>query len=529
MPTNAAQRAMTAAEVVKCIDDPCYFVTDWLGEKNLWPEQLEIIRSVFQHRDTAVPSCHGSGKTYVAGAIALAWLALHPRNSARVIITSSDFTQVEQQIFPYMHAMIGRSRLSFRPDAINTDGVVNKVAISLNGNVAFGRTTDNPSAFHGFHARFILVIRDEFAGIDPVIIESMRGMRAGGQVSFLDLMNPTLPAGPSVDRCEDPKVNVIRIDGLKTPNMAGYHIYESPEANETDEDKEHNILYIDEDELADVPYPDGRIDRLFIKEMYEDEIRIHGSLKPESSWWPKVRGMAPTAGDSMLIQRTWVQAAHTRVVQKENYDVIGLDVAGPGEDETAACHRSGMKIMREMAWTGTGINNAVDIERFHVWAGGPRPNLVINIDRQGVGWGWFQALRSKGYQINPLNAGDRPWDKSRFKNAKAEMYWNVRCRFQDGEIGGFIDPVTQQQLFGIEWDQDNEKRLIEIETKQQAKKKGKRSPDRAEALVLAFAASPARSSREWRYPQKDDRNPRQKRIHKWAMGMRAARQKGRAA
>ncbi len=522
MPPKAAQKAAIFEDFARSVEDPAYFVREILGEKDLWPVQIDILRSAMKNRDTAVPSCHGSGKTYVAAAVTLAWLTLHPPHSAMVVITSSDFTQVELQIFPYMHAMIGRSRLSFRPDRVNVDGVVNKVGISFNGNVAIGRTTDNTSAFHGFHARYILVIRDEFAGIDPGIIESMRGMRAGGHVSFLDLMNPTLPAGPSVDRCKDPKVNVIRIDGLETPNMDGYHIYETVEANESDPDKAHNILYIPEDELDDIPYPDGRIDRRFIKEFYLDEMEKYaGALKPESSWWPKIRGRPPTAGDSMLLQADWVSAAHHRVAAPESYDVVGCDVAGPGEDETAACHRSGMKIMREMAWPGE-----VNVRTFKEWVGPPRPNLMINIDRQGVGWGWYQDLRDSGYHVNGLNAGDAAWDRSRFRNAKAEMYWNVRARFKDGEIAGPIDPKTQHQLVNVEWNQDNDKRLIDIETKKEARKRGKRSPDRAEAVILAYAASPLRSSAEWRYTgQPAKRGEKGHRIGKWADKMREARRK----
>jgi phage terminase large subunit len=72
-------------------------------------------------------------------------------------------------------------------------------------------------------------------------------------------------------------------------------------------------------------------------------------------------------------------------------------------------------------------------------------------------------------------------------NAKAEAYWCLLESFERGAIKGLTDEEMQAQLAGIRYRHTSSGR-IEIESKdREAKKPGLQSPDRAEALVLAFA------------------------------------------
>lgn len=496
-------KALTAQRAVRAVRDPVFFAREILHVEPQ-PYQEDILWSVRRNRDTGVPSCHASGKTFIAATACLDHIMNHAPGTAIAIVTSSDWEQVESQIFPEMYRQLAQSEWSVE----SRQTKMNETELHLpGGNYVLGKSTNKTTSFHGYHAQYILVVVDEFSGIDPLIHASMSGLRAGGHVRFLYLWNPTVSSGPSVDILDSPNVHIIRIDGLEGPNMAGYHIYENPDDNEADEDKAHNLLFLGDEELDADPFP-HLITRRYIREMYEQEIRIHGSLKPESDWWPRVRGQAPQAGDSSLLQRLWVESANNRRVAVSDYQVAGLDVAGPGEDETTLCLRSGNQILREAAFADS--DQRVLLQKIEQCIGAPRPSLWINGDRQGIGWYLLESLRGRGYQVAGLNAGDKPWDKSRFASFKDEMYWTVRAKFQDGEIGGPIDAVTRKQLLTIQWDQDNEKRLIHIESKKDARKRGVRSPDRAEALILSFAQSPTRQNpRDWRYSDLN-RQPKQR-------------------
>jgi hypothetical protein len=88
--------------------------------------------------------------------------------------------------------------------------------------------------------------------------------------------------------------------------------------------------------------------------------------------------------------------------------------------------------------------------------------------------------------INGINVGEATDFPDRFRNLKAQLYWNLRERFQDGQVSGLDDDLTTSQLASIRYE-INPRGQVQIESKDQARKRGVRSPDRAEALMLAFA------------------------------------------
>jgi hypothetical protein len=77
-------------------------------------------------------------------------------------------------------------------------------------------------------------------------------------------------------------------------------------------------------------------------------------------------------------------------------------------------------------------------------------------------------------------------DPGRFNLLKAELYWSLRERFEAGEISGLDDALAVSQLASIRYKHDLRGRVV-IESKEDAKKRGVSSPDRAESLMLCFA------------------------------------------
>jgi hypothetical protein len=66
------------------------------------------------------------------------------------------------------------------------------------------------------------------------------------------------------------------------------------------------------------------------------------------------------------------------------------------------------------------------------------------------------------------------------------LYWGLRLRAQDGDLAGLTDERTIAQLAGIRYSHNSRGQVV-IESKEDARKRGVRSPDRAEAVMLAFA------------------------------------------
>jgi hypothetical protein len=111
----------------------------------------------------------------------------------------------------------------------------------------------------------------------------------------------------------------------------------------------------------------------------------------------------------------------------------------------------------------------------------------INFDCAGVGAYFATDFDRFGFMnINGINVGEATAFPDRFRNLKAQLYWSLRERFQDGQVSGLDDELTITQLASIRYE-INPRGQVQIESKDQAKKRGIRSQDRAEALMLAFA------------------------------------------
>jgi phage terminase large subunit len=110
----------------------------------------------------------------------------------------------------------------------------------------------------------------------------------------------------------------------------------------------------------------------------------------------------------------------------------------------------------------------------------------LNVDSVGVGHYMAQHLRDYGLPVNEVNVGSSPSDSEKYANLKAELFWGLRLRAESGDIAGLVDEKTISQLAGIRY-RHNSRGQIMIESKEEARKRGVKSPDRAEAVMLAFA------------------------------------------
>jgi hypothetical protein len=115
---------------------------------------------------------------------------------------------------------------------------------------------------------------------------------------------------------------------------------------------------------------------------------------------------------------------------------------------------------------------------------------TVNVDAAGIGWYMAQHLGAD-FPVQAINVGSSPVNGEQFVNLKAELYWGLRMRFERGDLAGLTDEKTIAQLAAMRY-QHNARGQVVIESKDDARKRGVRSPDRAEALMLACAPVVAR-------------------------------------
>jgi phage terminase large subunit len=122
----------------------------------------------------------------------------------------------------------------------------------------------------------------------------------------------------------------------------------------------------------------------------------------------------------------------------------------------------------------------------------------LQVDSAGLGHYFARHLEDHGYRgkVQDVNVGESASDSDKYANLKAELYWGLRMRFAEGAMSGIMDDVLISQLAGIRYSH-NARGQVVIERKEEARKRGVKSPDRAEAVMLAYAKRRKRRGGVW--------------------------------
>jgi len=176
-------------------------------------------------------------------------------------------------------------------------------------------------------------------------------------------------------------------------------------------------------------------------------------------------------------------------VKEGEPNIIGQDIARYGDDSSVAIVRRGGRVEWIDHWGKTDLMHTTGkvvnlIDRF-------KPPLV-NLDVIGLGSGVYDRLIELKYkQANPINVQEkaRGEEKEKFANLRAEIYKNLSDKFENGEISIPDDLELVAQLSSIKY-KINSRGQLQMESKEDMKKRGVKSPDKADALALAFMDSP---------------------------------------
>lgn len=213
--------------------------------------------------------------------------------------------------------------------------------------------------------------------------------------------------------------------------------------------------------------------------------------------------------EGITIPSAWVRAARgLKIARGMGNRIAGLDVGG-GSDLSVFVVRHGPKVEVPIHWNDPDLINTADnaaaLTRKH-------NAEYLNYDVFGIGQGVMSKLkRIADVRSRGINVGDKPtkarWadNKSsveKFQNLKAELWWVLRDAIHKTYqyVNGVADYPADELISLPEHDQlCSELSLprwfltpagkIQIETKEQLKKRGVKSPDFADALVLTFATT----------------------------------------
>ncbi len=424
-----------------------------------------------------VRSCHASGKTYVAGRIAVWFITAH--RNAVVLTTAPSFRQVEDQLWREIRLAQGRN-----PFSVSTLNLTDLSVSAEDKWFALGLSTNDPQRFQGFHADYLLLIADEAPGIEDHIFEAVESVLTSAHSKRLYLGNPTRRDGEFYRSHHNDGFKKLHISAFQTPNFSAFHIAENDIANGQWQKKITGPL----------PYP-GLITPAWVAERYK-------AWGPESLLYQvKVLGEFPEQAEDAFVPLHLVTSAQSKFQNEKGKGEekgkedgpweLGVDPARFGSDASAFCLRNGMRIemirkrakIDEMAVVGEVVSIARE-----------QPKLAaIKVDEGGVGAGVLDRLKELQREgklrgdiaIIGINSSKAARDSQRYERVKDELWGNVKDALRLGELALPPDDELALQLTARRFKFNSNGQYV-LERKDDYKARVGTSPDKADALALAL-------------------------------------------
>ncbi|HEY9414749.1 MAG TPA: hypothetical protein VIQ30_08335 [Pseudonocardia sp.] len=450
----AIRQQLAAPTINPYLGDPVGWVRDRRGV-HLWSKQREIAESLIVNKRTAVKSCHNAGKSFIAAQLAGYWTDVHPPGEAFIVSTAPSYPQV--------HAILWEEirRAAKNPGGTPLPGRVlqsDEWKLDDGTLVGWGRkpADTDQHGFQGIHRKYVLVIIDEACGIPEQLWTAVEAITTTDTCRILAIGNPDDPNTEFGNVCKPGSGwNVIRISGFDTPNFTGERV------------------------------PAAVADLMLSPEWVEDKRLRWGETSPR--YTAKVLGEFPELGDDTLISPRWIEAAQARTLDPGPHTVLGVDVARFGSDSTIFALARGpvVRVVAEHSKLRTTetTGHVIAAKREH-------KAHEVRVDGVGVGAGVVDELLEHGHDVVDMQSGARALDREHFANARAEWWWGLRERFEQGDID--LDPGDEElaaQLGAMKYTYTSRGQVL-VESKDDMRKRGIPSPDRADAVMLAKAFLP---------------------------------------
>ena len=207
----------------------------------------------------------------------------------------------------------------------------------------------------------------------------------------------------------------------------------------------------------------------------------------------RVRGMFPDAGSLQFISVGDVEKCIDLEVFVGPSEplVMGVDVARFGDDSSVIYLRQGRDAENQGFHVYQQIDSMTLSAEVSRIANEKRPDAIL-VDGGGVGGPVVDRLRQLGHDVIEINFGSKATQKG-YANMRAQMWGNLRDAIKAG-IRLPEDEDLKTDLTGVEYGY-NIRNEIQLERKEDMKKRGLSSPDMADALALTYAIPVHHSAR----------------------------------
>jgi hypothetical protein len=439
--------------------DPAAWVFDVLG-KSVWSKQREILDSLVDNTHTAVVSCNGMGKSAIAGMAGAWWVATHDPYEVALICSAPTYPQIARVLFRELKDNHKAAALRGFPLA----GHINqseewKLDDEYGTLVGFGRRpadTDIVSAFQGIHRRFVMVILDEAGGIPADLYTAAEAVTTTADSRVLAIGNPDR-RGTEFHRIfrEDETWNKIKVSAFDTPNFTGEKIPES-------------------------------LSPLLIQPSWVDRQKIAWG-EDSARYKSKVLAEFPDEDDTTFFSQVAIdKSVDLDVVEDLDVPVVlGVDVARFGDDDSVVYSNRGGRLRHLATWSkSNAVESANRIHELAVAHGATE----VRVDGTGLGApivDMLAAMCGEKYLVISFVGSAASPDNTRWLNARAAGYDNFRELMLAGSVDIEMDDrALLDEMMMIKY-KFSVKGSIQIESKDDMRSRGMKSPDRLDAAMYA--------------------------------------------
>lgn len=410
------------------------------------PWQIEFLNHIAaNNRRISVRSGHGVGKS-TAAAWAMLWY-LFLRFPVKIVVTAPTSSQLYDALFAEVKRWVKvlpqalQDQLEVKQDRIELKDANNEGFISARTSRA-----EQPEALQGVHSDNVMLVADEASGIPEQVFEAAAGSMSGHSAVTLLLGNPVRSSGFFFDthnRLSQDWVT-MRVSCEDSPRVSA--------------------AYIDE-----------------MKARYGEE---------SNAYRIRVLGEFPRSDDDTVIPMELLEMAMARDVAPSAHAPIvwGLDVARFGSDRSALCKRQGNAVLEPIkTWKNLDLMQLTGavVAEYEVLMPSQRPREIL-VDSIGLGAGVVDRLRELNLPARGINVAESPAMGTTYRNLKAELWHKAKAWLEARDCWMPKDELLVAELATVRYSFTSSGK-IQIEGKDEIRKRGLASPDRADAFCLTFA------------------------------------------
>ena len=437
--------------IQKYRDNPVLFVREVLGvEPDAWQEDfLNAVAS--GERKISIRSGHGVGKS-TGGSWAMLWYLL-TRYPVKVVVTAPTSSQLYDALFAELKRWVKEL-----PPAVQEllDVKQERIELRASATEAFisARTSraEQPEALQGVHSDNVMLVADEASGVPEQVFEAAAGSMSGHNAVTILFGNPVRSSGFFFDTHN-------RLRGEWWTKRVS-----------CEDSKRVSKEYIEE-----------------MKSRYGED---------SNAFRIRVLGEFPRSDDDTIIPMELLESAKNRdVVFNPDAEVVwGLDVARFGSDSSVLCKRKVNVVTDLTRWRNLDLMQLTGavVAQYEGTDFKERPSEIL-VDSIGLGAGVVDRLRELGLPARGINVSESPALGQTYLNLRAELWHKAKAWLEkrDCKLPNNEDLIAELATVRYQFTSNGK---IKIESKDDIRRRGMKSPDMADAFVLTFASDAAVAS-----------------------------------